>query len=297
MGVISHGEGCRKARKVGPRPRSRGPRPARRRVAWRFHLGRARQTSRGALAQGRGDLRHVGRRDERGRAGQRLDARRGGDGAFRARRLLEPRRGSRAIQSAPALAARSADEPLDAGHLPRLSRDGPDDKGRFALRPQPVWPQSDQVDPVREHRLRPSRRGADQALHHRDQRAYRPWAHLPQPRNHARGPSRLRLPAHHVPGDRDRRRAVLGRRLRREPDNNAAHSRKRRARHDPRPDQPSGTPRHTAYGERDSEPPQRDFVQCPAYEGAADDRALAARRPIRVRAKARGGPACVRTGS
>ena len=69
-------------------------RPAGRRLAWRVHLGRARPASRRALAEDRGDLRHVRRRDERGRAGQRLHAGRRGGRAGGAGRLLEARRGS-----------------------------------------------------------------------------------------------------------------------------------------------------------------------------------------------------------
>ena len=58
-------------------------------------------------------------------------------------------------------------------------------------------------------------------------------------------------------------------------DDYAAGSRKRRARRHPGPDQPAGTPRNAAHGERDPQPPQRDFLQCVADEGTAHDRAAA----------------------
>ncbi len=72
-----------------PRNRSGGSRPSGWRVARRVHLGRARSTARGALAQDRGDLRDVGGRDERGGSGQRFHAGRRRGRARRARRLLE----------------------------------------------------------------------------------------------------------------------------------------------------------------------------------------------------------------
>ena len=103
-------------------------------------------TSAGAMnARGAGQRLHAGRRRRRARG---------------ARRLLGPGRGGGAVQPAPALAARPADEPLDARHLAGLSRDGPDVAGGLALQPQSARPQSDQRHPREEHRFRPSRRGA-----------------------------------------------------------------------------------------------------------------------------------------
>ena len=81
------------------------------------------------------------------------------------------------------------------------------------------------------------------------------------------------------------------------PDHHAARTRERRARHDPRPNQPARTARHAPYRERDPESPQRDFVQLAADEGVANDRAAYAKRLIREPAKARVGPECARTGS
>ena len=54
---------------------SGGPRLAGRRFPRRVHLGRARSADRGAVAADRGDLRHVGGRDECSPAGGRMDAR------------------------------------------------------------------------------------------------------------------------------------------------------------------------------------------------------------------------------
>ena len=65
----------------------------------------------------------------------------------------------------------------------------------------------------REHRFRAPRRVSDQAVYHRHQRLHRPWTDLSQRPDHARGAVGLSVPADHVPGRRDRRRALLGRRL------------------------------------------------------------------------------------
>ena len=67
--------------------------------------------------------------------------------------------------------------------------------------------------------------GADQAVRHRDQRAHGPRPHLPQRRPHRRRAAGLGLPADDVPGGRDRRRALLGRRLLRQPVDVAADPR------------------------------------------------------------------------
>ena len=75
------------------------------------------------------------------------------------------------------------------------------------------------------HRFRPAGAGADQAVRHRDQCAHRPRPGLPQRRDHAGRAARLGLPADHVPGDRDRRRELLGRRLFRQSDHHAAGAR------------------------------------------------------------------------
>ena len=192
---------------------------------------------------------HLRRRDERRGAGQRAHAGRRRGRAGGARRLLGSGGGSGEVQPDPALAARPVDEPLVARHVPGLSRDGYDVAGGIALQPQPVRSQPDQQDPQRQHRLRASRRGDDQALHHRDQCAYRARTRVPQRGDHPGRAPGLRLPADDVPGGRNRRRAVLGRRVRRQPDHYAARSRKRRARRHPGPDQPPGTPRNAAHGE------------------------------------------------
>ena len=82
---------------------------------------------------------------------------------------------------------------------------------------------------------------ANKAVRHRDASAHRPWPHLPQCRDHGGRAAGIGLPADHVPRDRHRRRALLGRRLRRQPHDHAAHSRKRCARHDPGADQSDRT--------------------------------------------------------
>src|SRR4030081_2649453 len=81
-------------------------------------------------------------------------------------------------------------------------------------------------DPRREHRFRPSRRLADQAVHHGNERANRPRAHFPQPGYYARRAARVRLPADDVPGDRHRWRCVLGRRICRQSHHHTSDPRK-----------------------------------------------------------------------
>ena len=92
---------------------------------------------------------------------------------------------------------------------------------------------------------RPCRR-ADQAFHHGDERPNRAAARVPQRRAVARRAAGLGLPAGHVPGRRDRRRGLLGRRLFRQSDHHPAHPGMRVGRHDPGRHQSGGTPRHPA---------------------------------------------------
>ena len=59
---------------------------------------------------------------------------------------------------------------------------------------------------------------ADQTLHHRHQCAHRPRSCVQERRHYAGRSARLGLPADDVPGHRDRRRTLLGRRLFRQSD-------------------------------------------------------------------------------
>ena len=95
------------SKNFGGEPRSRSPpqenqsRPAGRRRARRIHLGRARLSARGRAHRHRGHFRHLGRRDECRDAGRRARARRAGGSAQAARRVLarrEPRRQSAGLQ-------------------------------------------------------------------------------------------------------------------------------------------------------------------------------------------------------
>ena len=108
-------------------------------------------------------------------------------------------------------------------------------------------------------------------------------------RDHAGRAARLGLPADPVPGHRDRRRALLGRRLFRQPDHHAAGARMHLAGHHPRPDQPGRAPGHAAHRARHPQPAERGVVQRRAAEGAAHDRAAApGRQPRRLRRRAYG---------
>ena len=176
-----------------------------------------------------GISRHVGRGDERGRAGRRLCRRAGAQGA---RAALE-----RFWRKVPDAARFSPFQrsPLDV-LMGRWTLDNSplfvamDMMSRvlspYDLNPGGANPLTDILD--RGHRLRRARREPDQAVHHRDQRAHGPRARLPQRRDHTRRAARLRLPADAVPGRRDRRRGLLGRRLFRQSDDDAADPRMRR---------------------------------------------------------------------
>ena len=90
---------------------------------------------------------------------------------------------------------------------------------------------------------------------------------------------------------------LLGRRLLRQPDPDAAGPRMRRQRHDHRADQPDRAPGHAALGARHPQPAQRDLVQRGDDQGAADDRRCCSRRPIPAAARVPSGPACASTAS
>ena len=192
-------------------------------------------------------------------------------------RLLEAGGGRGEVQSAAALADRSADEPLDARHVSPayLAMDlmsrvvSPYNLNPLGLNPiESILAQSIDFAHLAEAPIKLFITATN--VHTGRGRVFRNKEIAPG------RAARLRLPSDDVPGDRDRRRALLGRRLRRQSDHHAARARKRRARYDPRPDQPAGAAGYPAHGERDPQPPQRDFLQCAAAEGIADDRAAAA---------------------
>ena len=123
--------------------------------------------------------------------------------------------------------------------------------------------------------------GADQAVRHRHQCAHRARARVPQRRADAGRAARLGLPADAVPGHRDRRRGLLGRRLCRQSDHHAVGARVRVERHDPRAGQSGRAPGHAALRPRHPQPPQRGLLQRDLAQGAAHDGAAAAGRRSR----------------
>ena len=137
------------------------------------------------------------------------------------------------------------------------------------------------ADPEGEHRFCTACAVRDQIVHHRDQCAHRPRAHLPQRRPHAGRADGIRMSADDVPGGRDRWRALLGRRICRQPDDHAAGARMRRppTRSSCRSIRSSG--RSTPRTAREiPQPAERDLLQLGADEGAAAGRASApCRRP------------------
>ena len=153
----------------------------------RVHLGRARPISRGALAQGRSDIGHVRRRDERGSA---LHPTANEGGTEGARVALD------AYWGRVAKAARFS--PLQRSPLDRMMN-------RWTLDTSPAYLAMDLMSRVfSPYDMNPSGRNPisaflaesidfahDQAVHHGNQRAHRPWANLPQPGDHARRASRV----------------------------------------------------------------------------------------------------------
>src|SRR5215471_11890235 len=207
---------------IEPHAASRGFRAARRWRAWRFHVGGARPPARGAVAAHRRHLGHVGGSDEcRGadrrprRRGRRRRARRAG-------KFLATGIAGGVVEPAAAHSARRAARPLDARPFAGLRRDGPDGALVLALRSQPGRRKSLAQYPGRDRRFRSVGASVDQALRHRDQRPHGAWPGLPKQRNHARRAARVGLPPHAVPGDRDRWRKLLGRRLFRQSHHHAA---------------------------------------------------------------------------
>ena len=97
-------------------------------------------------------------------------------------------------------------------------------------------------DPWRTDRFQGSRAIADPSLHYRYQCAHGARQGVQERRGDARRSARFGLPADHVPGGRDRRRGVLGRRLFRQSDADPARARVQVARHDSRSDQSDRAP-------------------------------------------------------
>jgi hypothetical protein len=101
---------------------------------------------------------------------------------------------------------------------------------------------------------------------------------VPKRRDHTGRAAGIGLPADHVPGDRDRRRKLLGWRLFRQSHHHPAGTRMPLARYDPGADQSGRARGLAALGPRYSQPAQRGLVQRRAAQGVADDRLAAAGR-------------------
>jgi hypothetical protein len=85
------------------------------------------------------------------------------------------------------------------------------------------------ADTGRKHRFRAPHSISHQAVHHCHKCAHRPRTNLSQQPNHARRAAGLGMPSHNVPGCRDRRRGLLGRRFCWQSDHHPACPRERRA--------------------------------------------------------------------
>ncbi len=141
-----------------------------------------------------------------------------------------------------------------------------------ALRSQPAQHQSAQ-GPGRALRRfrRPARRQAAD-LHRRHQCADRPAAYFSARKDFRRSRDGIGLPAGGVPRGRDRRRALLGRRLSRQSGALSVLPLDRHRGRGDRPDQSAGAQENAALDARDHGPRQRDHLQLVADGGIARHR-------------------------
>ncbi len=204
-----------------------------------------------------------------------------------ARQLLAAHQPCRHLQPAAAFGLRPAHPRPHARAPAGLRRAGPDEPPVLALSAQSLELQSAAPGAGAVGRLRAAARGLpDQALSLRDQCAHRQGPALRERADHRRCRDGLGLPALHVPGRRDRRRGLLGRRLHGQSRDLPAHLQLRQPRRRGRahqPDVPSGGAAHRA---RHPEPHQRDLLQLLADARDAGhrlrhaaDRRRQARRP------------------
>ena len=217
-----------------------------------------------------------------------------------ARAGRSPRSGERlaggALQSIPARAARRAARPVDARPVADVHHHGHHVETVLAIRPQSARHQSAERRARQDHRLRTPAAQSDQAVRHSDQCEYRTRPGVSQQRAHPRRAARLGVPSDHVQGGGDRRRALLGRRLLRQSDDDAAGPRVQRERHHPRTHQSGRAEGGAALGARYPRPAQRGLVQCRAAQGAPHDRAAVGRSGSPAIPKGRSGRACGFTG-
>ena len=260
---------------------------ARRRHARRLHLGRARSTAGGRAARRRGHFRHLGRRGQCRHAGGWLAPRRQrrsgqAPGGFLACNEPWRRPAALAARGDRQIVLAGADRHADARLVHRLVA------LPIALRRQPAQHQSAEGADRALRRFRRATRRSAPDLHRRHQRADRALTYFSAREDFRRIGDGLGLPARRVPGGRDRRRALLGRRLSRQSGDLPVLPRHRQRRRADRADQPAGAQEAADLDARDHVPRQRDHLQRAAVVGAARDR-------IRQPAD-RPGPAAARQG-
>ena len=250
--------GDRPAQDFGRPAQADQPRPAGRRRAWRLHVGRARPAARRRPARDRGHLRHVRRRAQRGDARRRARARRAGGGARPAGGLLargqqqRPSAGPAARRGRPAVFLRAAPGPVVRRAVAVL----------VAVRSQPAQHQPAQGGhrPLRRLRSHPPR-AASRTVHFGDRRPHRRAARVHPRGGHPGSRDGVRLPAGAVSRGRDRRRALLGRRLQRQSGHPALSAHHRDRGRADRPAQSDAAPRGADPHARDHEPHQRNQLQ------------------------------------
>ena len=135
-------------------------------------------------------------------------------------------------------------------------------------RAEPARAEPPAPDPGAAGRFRAGARRADRGARGGDQRAHRPAGGvLGRGADRGRGDG-LGLPAAALPGGRDRRRGLLGRRLHRQPGAPAADRRPQQPRHPDRADQPGAARGGAAERAGDRQPDQRDRLQREPRQGA-----------------------------
>ncbi len=238
-------------------------RAAGRRLARRLLLGRARPAARGRPARFRGDLRHQRRRHERGRAGRRLGARRRRRGAAEARTISGARWPQGPLQPGAAHAVGHA-----LGQLVGREHAG------LSLVRRHVAACFRPMSPIRSTSIRCAMWSRAE-IDFDNVRACKAMKLFISATNVETGQLRVfeterdrrrrgdgvGLPAADFPGGRDRRHALLGRRLWRQSGDLPVLLGQRHRGRAAGPDQSGDSRGHAEDGQRDPEPHRRDHLQ------------------------------------
>ena len=198
-----------------PNAQENQSRPAGRRRARRIHLGRARLPAGRRAHRHRGHFRHVGRRDQRRDAGRRARARR--RRAEARKRLDDFWRAASLDGNLPALQRSVIDRlfsftPYEGSPVQAWFNAVARYMSPYDLNPLNINPLRDLIERFVDFDAVRAVPGHE-PVHLGDQRAHRPPARVSAGQDHRRRDHGVGLPAVPVSRGRDRRRALLGRRL------------------------------------------------------------------------------------